>query len=101
MIPDTPSARRGVNGSAVGQVVPQIWSYEHTMPGGTAPSRAFVWMQGHAYANISNPQYRDLVLRGIAWAGKQPVDVLVDYKPPAQPAGRGPQTEADRAVAGQ
>ncbi len=86
-------------GSA-GQTVAQIWSYEHTMPGGTAPARAFVWMQGHAYPNISNPQYRDLVLRGIAWAAKRPVDELVDYKPPAQPA-RGAQTEADRAIAGQ
>jgi type 1 glutamine amidotransferase len=87
-------------GSA-GQTVPQIWSYEHTMPGGTAPARAFVWMQGHTYSNIAMPQYRDLVLRGIAWAGKrQNVDELVAYVPPAQPA-RGPQTEADRAISGQ
>jgi len=88
-------------GSA-GQTVPQIWSYEHTQPGGTTTARAFVWMQGHAYPNIAMPQYRDLVLRGIAWAGKRSnVDELVDYKPPAQPAGRGPQTEADRAISGQ
>jgi type 1 glutamine amidotransferase len=86
-------------GSA-GQTVPQIWSYEHTMPGGTAPARAFVWMQGHTYTNIAMPQYRDLVLRGIAWAGKrQNVDELVAYVPPAQPALR-PQNEAEAAIAG-
>ncbi len=77
VIDDTPSARRG---GGVGQVVPQIWTYEHTLPGGK-PARAFVWMQGHEYANFANPQIEAMVLRGIAWAAHHPVDELVDYKP--------------------
>jgi type 1 glutamine amidotransferase len=76
-IPGTPSA-----GTHKGEVVPQIWKYEHTFPGGQ-PTRAFVWMQGHAYASFANPQIQAMLLRGIAWAGKKPVDELVDYKPPA------------------
>jgi type 1 glutamine amidotransferase len=60
----TPSA-----GTHAGEVVPQIWTYEHTMPGGQ-PARAFVWMQGHNYANFVNPQIQPMLLRGIAWAGK-------------------------------
>ena len=40
-IPPTHSA-----GTHAGEIVPQIWSYEHTLLGGQ-PARAFVWMQGH------------------------------------------------------
>jgi type 1 glutamine amidotransferase len=78
VIPGTPSA-----GKHKGEVVPQIWTYEHTLPGGQ-PARAFVWMQGHTYANYANPQIQTMLLRGIAWAGKRPVDELVDYKPPVR-----------------
>jgi type 1 glutamine amidotransferase len=86
VIPGTPSA-----GKHKGEVVPQIWTYEHTLPGGQ-PARAFVWMQGHTYANFANPQIEAMLLRGIAWAGKRPVDELVDYKPPARttPSPYGP-----------
>lgn len=81
----TPSA-----GTHKGEVVPQIWTYDHTVPGG-APARAFVWMQGHNYTNFANPQLQNMLLRGIAWAAKRPVDELVDYKaPPAPP--RQPRT---------
>ena len=62
--------------------MPQIWTYEHTLPAGK-PARAFVWMQGHMYENFTNPQIELMLLRGIAWAGKHPVDELIDYKPPA------------------
>jgi type 1 glutamine amidotransferase len=82
-IPATRSA-----GDHKGEVVPQIWSYEHTLPGGQ-PARAFVWMQGHTYANFTNPQIQKTLLRGFAWAGKKPVDELVNYTPAARPAGRG------------
>lgn len=75
-IPGTPSA-----GAHAGEVVPQIWTYEHTLPGGK-PARAFVWMQGHEYVNFSNYQIEQMLLRGIAWAAHKPVDVLVDYAPP-------------------
>jgi len=76
VMPATPSA-----GAHKGEVVPQIWTYEHTLPGGE-PARAFVWMQGHEYANFDNYQIQQMLLRGIAWAGKKPVDSLVDYVPP-------------------
>jgi type 1 glutamine amidotransferase len=80
-IPATHSA-----GEHKGEVVPQIWSYEHALPGGQ-PARAFVWMQGHIYANFSNYQIQRTLLRGIAWAAKKPVDELVDYvAPPQHPA---------------
>jgi type 1 glutamine amidotransferase len=77
VIPATRSA-----GTHKGEVVPQIWTWEHTLPGG-APARAFVWMQGHVYDNFANPQIQAMLLRGIAWAAKRPVDELVDYHPPA------------------
>ena len=80
VIPGTPSA-----GSHKGEVVPQIWTYEHVFNGG-APARAFVWMQGHEYANFSNYQIQQMLLRGIAWAGKKPVDSLVDYVALPRPA---------------
>jgi type 1 glutamine amidotransferase len=78
VIPGTPSA-----GAHKGEVVPQIWTYEHTEPGGQ-PARAFVWMQGHIYANYGLPQIQTMLLRGIAWAAQRPVNELVDYKAPAQ-----------------
>ena len=78
-IPGTPSA-----GAHKGEVVPQIWTYEHTLPAGE-PARAFVWMQGHEYANFDNYQIQQMLLRGIAWAARKPVDTLVDYVPPQPP----------------
>ena len=91
VIAATPSA-----GKHAGEVVPQIWTWEHTLPGGV-PARAFVWMQGHNYTNFSNPQLQDMLLRGIAWAGKHPVDELVDYKAPPPPARQQrPQSPMDK-----
>jgi type 1 glutamine amidotransferase len=75
-------------GDHKGEVVPQIWTYEHTLPGGQ-PARAFVWMQGHTYADFANYQIQRTLLRGIAWAANKPVDELVNYVAPARPAGRG------------
>lgn len=82
-IPPTPSA-----GEHKGEVVPQIWTYEHTVADGK-PARAFVWMQGHTYANFADYQVQRTLLRGIAWAGNKPVDELVNYVAPPRPAGRG------------
>ena len=65
VIAATPS---GVSGGGAGQTVSQLWTYEHTLPGGQ-PARAFVWMQGHVYSNFSNPVIQKVLLRGIAWAG--------------------------------
>ena len=72
-------------GEHKGEIAPQIWTYEHPATG-TQTARAFVWMQGHAYANFSNYQIQRMLLRGIAWAAKKPVDVLVDYVAPPRPA---------------
>lgn len=82
-IPATRSA-----GNHKGEVVPQIWTYEHTVSGGR-PARAFVWMQGHNYANFANYQIQRTLLRGIAWAGNKPVDELVNYVAPPRPARTG------------
>lgn len=84
VIPGTPSA-----GTHKGEVVPQIWTWEHTLPGGQ-PARAFVWMQGHEYANFANYQIQQMLLRGIAWAAKKPVNSLVDYVPPNPPRVEAP-----------
>jgi type 1 glutamine amidotransferase len=75
-------------GDHKGEVVPQIWTYEHTLPGGQ-PARAFVWMQGHTYANFANYQVQRTLLRGIAWAGKRPVDELLSYVAPPRPPRPG------------
>jgi type 1 glutamine amidotransferase len=82
-IPPTRSA-----GDHKDEVVPQIWTYEHTLGGGQ-PARAFVWMQGHTYANFANDQIQKTLLRGIAWAGKKPVDELVTYVAPPRPGRDG------------
>jgi type 1 glutamine amidotransferase len=81
-IPPTRSA-----GEHKGEVVPQMWTYEHEAAGGQ-PARAFVWMQGHTYANFANYQIQRTLLRGIAWAGKKPVDELVTYVAPPPPPRR-------------
>jgi type 1 glutamine amidotransferase len=75
VIPGTPSA-----GTHKGEVVPQIWTYEHKLSDGQ-PARAFVWMQGHDYANFANYQIQRMLLRGIAWAAQKPIDTLVNYVP--------------------
>jgi putative membrane-bound dehydrogenase-like protein len=65
------------------EIVPQMWTYEPN------PGRAFVSLQGHYYTNFSQPHYRGLLLRGIAWAGKRAVntllraDELVSFRYPA------------------
>lgn len=82
-VPATKSA-----GDHKGEIAPQIWTYEHQMAGGQ-PARAFVWMQGHTYANFANYQIQRMLLRGIAWAGNKPVDVLVDYVAPPRPVRPG------------
>ncbi|MBV9183424.1 MAG: ThuA domain-containing protein [Acidobacteria bacterium] len=68
-----------------GEVVPQIWTYEHALAGGRQ-ARAFVWLQGHEYANFANYQIQEMLLRGIAWAAHQPVDTLLDYLPQFGPS---------------
>ena len=68
VIPATPSA-----GAHKGEVVPQIWTWEHTLPNGQ-PARAFVWMQGHKYANFQSNRIRQMLPRTLARQR-----ALVDY----------------------
>ena len=56
-------------------IVPQLWTYEHTAAGGK-PYRAFVSLEGHSASSFDVPQYQTMLLRGIAWAGNRPVDTL-------------------------
>lgn len=88
-VPIHPLATVAMPGGAhQGEVVPQIWTYEHTLPGGQ-PSRAFVWMQGHIYKNFADPRIQPMILRGIAWAAKKPIDSLMTVVQPPR-GGRGP-----------
>ena len=75
-IADTPSAK-----GHAGELVPQIWTYENTIAGGTQPYRAFVWMQGHNYTNFADPKIQPMILKGIAWAAKKPYDALMTVRP--------------------
>jgi hypothetical protein len=45
-----------------------MWTWEHTVPGGQ-PARAFVWMQGHTYANFRPPDLKEkrVTLVGPNW----------------------------------
>ena len=47
------------------KTIPQMWALEKDS------YRAFTWIQGLRVKTFDVPQYRALLLRGIAWAGKQ------------------------------
>lgn len=68
------------------EVVPQIWTAERTLAGGK-PFRSFVYMLGHSFCNWSKPEVQTLMLRGIAWAGRRPVDTLRNAPAPAERGG--------------
>jgi type 1 glutamine amidotransferase len=76
-------------GTHAGEVVPQIWTYENRLLPAAPSFRAFVWMQGHNYVNFAHPQIQPMLLRGIAWAGKYPVDALATERPQGRGRGRG------------
>jgi len=50
---------------SVYDIQPQVWTYSKDT------YRAFVCIPGHNYSNFSRPNFRALLLRGIAWAGKR------------------------------
>ncbi len=62
---------------SVYDIQPQIWTYERRVHEGQTetashpPYRAFVCIPGHNYINFSRPNFRAVLLRGIAWAGKR------------------------------
>jgi type 1 glutamine amidotransferase len=47
------------------RMIPQMWALEKER------YRAFTWIQGLRLKTFSVPEYRALLLRGIAWVGKQ------------------------------
>ena len=72
----TPNVREGRKPAEGGKahiydIQPQMWAYEKTAEGGTQPYRAFVSIPGHLYDTFDRPNYRAILLRGIAWAGKR------------------------------
>ena len=85
-----PQAPTQSAGSHAGEVVPQMWTYERTIPGGQ-PYRAFVWMQGHNYVNIS-PRTSAADVASCDRMGRQSSDRLASHRthsaawrPPWQP----------------
>jgi type 1 glutamine amidotransferase len=60
---------------AIGTLIPQMWTYERTIDGGT-PYRAFVSLLGHHFTTFADSHVRGILLRGIAWAGRRRVDLL-------------------------
>lgn len=86
----TPSSEKAGH---AGEVVPQIWTYQRTMFGGQE-FRAFVWMQGHTYANLTNQYVQPMLLRAIAWAGKRPIDSLMTVRQRGGRMGAPPTGEA-------
>ncbi len=73
-------------------IQPQMWAYEKD------GYRAFVSIPGHLFKTFALPQYRAVLLRGIAWAGKRTnLDEYVkkdEIDALTYPAG-GPQKPAD------
>jgi type 1 glutamine amidotransferase len=80
-----PMPKSNSAGEHAGEVVPQIWTYER--PFGLGQTfRSFVWMQGHTYTNFADPQVQPMLLRGIAWAAKWPIDALMTAGSRSEPA---------------
>jgi putative membrane-bound dehydrogenase-like protein len=58
-------------------IAPQVWTFERTTPAGSKPYRAVVSLPGHEYDVFNTPQYRTVLMRSIAWAGRhQNVDAF-------------------------
>lgn len=73
----TPKVKEGKKQAEGGKphiydIQPQMWVYERKAEGGTQPYRSFVSIPGHKFASFERPNYRAILLRGIAWAGKRP-----------------------------
>jgi putative membrane-bound dehydrogenase-like protein len=78
----TPNVKEGKKPAAGGKaniydIQPQMWTYERVfakdgedVTKGTT-YRAFVAIPGHLWSTFERPNYRALLLRGIAWAGKR------------------------------
>ncbi|MFN7796939.1 MAG: ThuA domain-containing protein [Planctomycetota bacterium] len=58
-----------------GQATPQMWTYE---PGG---GRVFVSIPGHYSWTFDDPIFRIVVLRGLAWVAREPIDRFNELVP--------------------
>jgi peptidyl-prolyl cis-trans isomerase A (cyclophilin A) len=67
VLADAEFVLKGAGSSATtsAKAIPQMWTLE------TNGSRAFTWIQGLRSETFDVPQYRALLLRGIAWAGRR------------------------------
>jgi putative membrane-bound dehydrogenase-like protein len=65
--PNVPAGKKVAPGGKVNiyDIQPQMWVYEKEK------SRAFVSIPGHLYGTFEKPNYRAILLRGIAWVGKR------------------------------
>jgi putative membrane-bound dehydrogenase-like protein len=69
--PDRRNTQVGRPNPHIYNVIPQMWTYENQLEGASTGYRAFVSIPGHQYKSFNLPQYRAVLLRGIAWAGKR------------------------------
>jgi len=58
-----------------GEATPQLWAYEK------GPGRVFVSIPGHYSWTFDDPVFRVVLLRGIAWTAKEPVDRFNELVP--------------------
>ena len=65
--PNVPDGKKAAEGSKpnIYDIQPQMWAYEKDN------YRAFVSIPGHLYDTFEMPQYRAVLLRGIAWVAKR------------------------------
>lgn len=71
---DASKPRRIATGVEAGQVHPLFWTIEPRGPNVNEPGRVFVSVLGHYSTTFDDPLFRILLLRGIAWSLKEPVD---------------------------
>ena len=65
--PNVPAGKKVAPGGKANiyDIQPQMWAYEKDN------YRAFVSIPGHLYGTFEKPNYRAILLRGIAWVGKR------------------------------
>ena len=76
--PDKRNTKAGRPLPSVYEIVPQMWVLEKKLADAEASYRAFVSIPGHKTQSFSFLPFRAVLLRGMAWAGKRPVDSLCD-----------------------
>ena len=70
------------SGAEEGAPRPLLWTREE------ANGRIFVSIPGHYTWTFDDPLFRILILRGIAWTARAPIDTLVNGTAPQRGGGR-------------